>query len=362
MDYESVRDLIDKESHPLSTNLEEAYDQITFEEEPIKNPNDGNYIFSKDDVLKAIDNEYRTDRKKVLGDLYKEDNFKYYAVINQNIFESLNTLRKTFGNFNEVIDLCIRRLKLFSLASPKVITLPPILLSGEPGVGKTRFLKELAKILGTDLYFLDFSTVSSGFILNGGASSWTDSKPGFLSEKLRASKYANPIILLDEIDKVAGDHRYDPLACLYSLLEGHSAETFRDEYLEIEMNMSKVIWFATANYPEKIAAPIRSRMTEIHIEPPTKEHSLNIVKAIYKELLDTHSWGEYFSTQLASNVIERLVMLPPRLMKKELEQTLANAADRTKSKQGKIKIQLTDLGEISIAKIGARGIGFLAEI
>lgn len=327
------------------------------------NTKQGIFIFNKNDVIKALDHELRSNRKNVLNALRDENNFKYYATIKPTFFKSLDTLAQKFANFSEVIALCKTRLTLFSLVSPKIISLPPILLTGEPGVGKTRFIKELAKLLNTDFYSLDFSTISSGFVLNGGDSTWSESKPGFVSNSLRESRYANPIILLDEIDKVGNDKIYDPLACLYSLLEPHSATNFRDEFLEITMDMSKIMWFATANYPERIAAPIRSRMTQVHIDPPSHEHSKNIAHSIYKELLDSHAWGKHFSKKLSLNVINQLATLPARQVRKALENALATAASRAKNNSLRIKIIASDLGDLhGLKNQSKKGIGFLAEI
>ncbi|HDZ13778.1 hypothetical protein LCGC14_1021910 [marine sediment metagenome] len=342
----SLRDLVNNDVDTLRYNMDQ-----------------GIFIFNKKDVIKALDHEVRSSRKNVLNELHDEHNFKYYAIIKPTIFKSLDRLAQKFANFSKVIDLCKTRLTLFSLVSPKMISLPPILLTGEPGVGKTRFIKELAKLFNTDFYSLDFSTISSGFVLNGGDSTWSESKPGFVSNSLRDSRYANPIILLDEIDKVGNDKIYDPLACLYSLLEPHSAANFRDEFLEITMDMSKILWFATANYPKRIPAPIRSRMTQIHIDPPTHEHSKNITHSIYKELLDSHAWGKHFSKKLSLEVINLLTILPARDVLKALENALANAANRAKNNSFRIKIIVSDFGDVhALKKQSKKGIGFLAEL
>lgn len=86
------------------------------------------------------------------------------------------------------------------------------------------------------------------------------------SEKLgtihRKSRYANPVLMLDEIDKVSSDSRHNPLGPMYSLLEKHTAKRFVDEYLGVPFDVSNVIWIASANYVERIPEPIRSRMIE----------------------------------------------------------------------------------------------------
>lgn len=308
-----------------------------------------------------MNKEFRSDRKDILTKLYNETNIKLYATIKPSTFCQLDALARQFANFDEVVELCKTRLRLFNLSSPKLIALPPILLSGPPGIGKTRFLKELASVLETNFYSLDFSTISSSFILNGGHSSWADSKPGFISDSLRQSDYANPIILLDEIDKV-GDKKYDPLGCLYALLERHTAKDYKDEYLGIEMNMSYLLWFATANYPDLIPAPIRSRMTEVQINTPDEQQSKDIVRCIYQEIIRGNAWGNHFYKQLDEQVIELFSGLSPREMKKGIEAALACAAERAQYKRRKIKLAVSDVREIKKAEHTRTGIGFLAQL
>lgn len=355
----TYRELI--KQHTFMDNLSIGSEDIKGSEDDVACPRDGVILFDKAAVKKAFDKEFRADRKTVLKELYEECNIRSYATINKNIFTDLDRLARQFGNFTEVIRLCQTRLTLFKLASPQVISLPPILLVGPPGVGKTRFLKEMAKVLRTDFFSLDFSTMSSGFILAGGASSWSDSKPGFISESLRESEFANPIILLDEIDKSNTSLRFDPLGCLYSLLETHSAKNFRDEFLEVEMDMSHIIWFATANNPNTIPAPIRSRMTEINIELPTHEQAKTIVKSIYSETLASYPWGTKFTDKLDIEVVEELATNPPRQVRKQLELALANAASRAGRKRKQIKLETADLdNQVGVEKKQKSGIGFLA--
>lgn len=366
MPKKSLRDLIHENlTPPSSTDSIDENDRNIYESEDIDDlppSGTGFYIFKHQDIVRAIKREFRSTRKDILKSLYKESSWKPFATIEENLFNEFHKLGKQFANFKEVIELCQRNLRLFGLESPQIISFPPLLLSGPPGVGKTRFMSELAKVMGTDFFSLDFSTITSGFVLNGGSSSWSESSPGFISESIRKSRYANPIIMLDEIDKVASDHRFDPIGPLYGLLESHTASRYKDEYLEIPMNLSGVLWVATANVPERIPAPIRSRMVEIEIKPPTPEQSRHIVKAIYSELLSTNAWGKHFETDLEDAVIDEFACHPPRLMKLELEKALANAAFRSNAKDRPICIKPEDVMAGIHKKEKPRGIGFLATI
>ncbi|WP_417535155.1 AAA family ATPase [Methylophaga sp.] len=366
MSKKSLRELINEDLAYIkqSTSSDEG-DNDLYEFEDIDDlpPNGtGIYIFKHGDVVSAIKREFRSSRKDILRSLYKESSWKPFAIIEANLVSKLDDLGNQFANFKEVIELCQRNLHLFRLATPEIISFPPILLTGPPGVGKTRFMSELAQVLGTDFFSLDFSTLSSGFVLNGGSSSWSDSQPGFISESIRKSRYANPVIMLDEIDKVTADTRFDPLGPLYGLLESHTACRYRDEYLDIPMNLSGVLWVATANEPDRIPAPIRSRMIKIKIDAPDPEQSRSIVKAIYKELLSNYPWGKHFSLELDEAIVDQFAGCPPRLMKLELEKALAKAAYRTDTKDRPICIHSKDVENDAHNKKEKRGMGFLAKI
>ena len=216
-------------------------------------------------------------------------------------------------------------------------------------------------MLGTDFFSLDFASVSSSFVVAGGYSSWMDSKPGFVSKSIRKSTYANPIFMLDEIDKVTTDSRHNPLGPMYGLLERHTAKHFVDEYLEIPFDVSFVIWIASANYPEQIPEPIRSRMIEIAIHPPTTAQARAIICSIYDELLNMNAWGKHFATKLDKKVIDKLSTLSPRLVRIQLENALANAVQRSPANKRPIVVIPKDV-TIASNRTKSRGIGFMANI
>ena len=365
MSKKSLRELIDenlvKPSFPDPSGEDSDLEMFDEPDEVPPLAGTGIYIFKHDHLHSAYKSEFNDTRKSVLKSLIRENNWKPFAIIKDSLLDELDALAEQFANFSEVIELCKRNLQLFRLESPEVISFPPILLSGPPGVGKTRFMSELAMVMGTDFFSLDFSTLSSGFVVSGGSSSWSESKPGFISESIRKSRYANPIVMLDEIDKVSADLRFDPLGPFYSLFESHTARQFKDEYLGIPMNLSGVLWVATANKPQLIPTPIRSRMIEIEIKPPNAAQSREIVKAIYRELLEANAWGKHFDKELDEAVIDAFTGMPPRLIKLELEKALAHAASRTPSDSRPICLMPNDVN-IQGKQLKQAGIGFLANL
>nr|MBP8190958.1 AAA family ATPase [Aquabacterium sp.] len=117
-------------------------------------------------------------------------------------------------NFHDVLDDLRRQLALCS-DSRDALEITPMLLLGPPGVGKTHFAREVAQLLGTGMGFMSMSSLTAGWVLSGASSQWKGAKPGKVFETLVDGQYANPVMVVDEIDKTGGDHAYDPLGALY---------------------------------------------------------------------------------------------------------------------------------------------------
>ena len=171
-------------------------------------------------------------------------------------------------NFGEVLDDVRRQLALCH-DSTDSLEITPMLLLGPPGIGKTHFAREVAQLLGTGLGFISMSSLTAGWVLSGASSQWKGARPGKVFETLVDGQYANPVMVVDEIDKARGEHAYDPLGALYSLLEHDTAQTFTDEFAEVPIDASQVIWVATANDERAIPEPILNRMNVFEVQAPT---------------------------------------------------------------------------------------------
>jgi len=194
--------------------------------------------------------------------------------------QDLDSLEQALPHLREVIAFVRSQIQL-SRANKDGLYIPPILLAGAPGVGKTHFAQELAGLLGMPVHLQSMDTDVSNAAFLGSDKKWGNSQMGLLFELIGLGEYANPMIILDELDK-SSRHNSGGLATqsLHSLLEPVSAQTVRDVSLEIEFNASKVFWIATANEPELIAAPLRSRFKEFWIEQPTAEDAIRMAQAM----------------------------------------------------------------------------------
>jgi ATP-dependent Lon protease len=236
----------------------------------------------------------------------------------------MQTLFEELPNFGEVLEHIRRQLAL-CVDSEDDIELMPILLLGDPGIGKTHFARRVSQLLGTGYGFVPMSSLTAGWVLSGASSQWKNAKPGKVFDTFLNGEYANPVLVVDEIDKASADGQYDPLGALYELLETQTATRFTDEFAEIPIDASGAVWFATANDAARIPEPLLNRMNVYEIEAPDAEGSARIAHAIYRELRDSHDWGRRFPETPADIVVEKLSVLTPREMRRAVQAAFGNA-------------------------------------
>ena len=197
--------------------------------------------------------------------------------------QELEHMRRAFPHFSAVLDL-VRDQYAFSELTGKPFVIPPILLGGDPGIGKTRFSQELAKALGTVMHRLAFDNGQTGNVLLGSDKHWANTAYGVVFEMVVLGYFANPIILLDEVDKASHWKDSDPLASLHTLLETVTSQRVRDLSVDLEFNASRVIWIATANNLQRIPQSLRSRFHEFWIQQPNGEQALQMASVLAQDV------------------------------------------------------------------------------
>ena len=227
-------------------------------------------------------------------------------------------------NFGEVLEHIRRQLAL-CVDSKDDVELQPILLLGGPGIGKTHFARRVSQMLGTGYGFVPMSSLTAGWVLSGASSQWKNAKPGKVFDTFLNGDYANPVMVVDEIDKASADGQYDPLGALYELLEMQTAMRFTDEFAEIPIDASGAVWFATANEASRIPEPLLNRMTVYEIDPPDVEGSARIAQSLYREIRESHDWGRRFPEAPSGSVVEKLALLTPREMRRAVQAAFGNA-------------------------------------
>ncbi len=165
----------------------------------------------------------------------------------------------------------------------------PLLLDGPPGIGKTRWSRRVAEILGTGWGWHSLAGAHNSMSISGSERGWSSARPCFVADILLAAKTANPIILLDEVDKTGrGSHNGDPLAALLPLLTRDTAARFKDNYLLAEMDLSMVTWIMTSNEGKHLPTPLLQRLSFIACQPPASAYIPDIIGAISREIADSY--------------------------------------------------------------------------
>ncbi len=185
---------------------------------------------------------------------------------------------------------------------------PILCFAGPPGVGKTSLGASIARALGRKSFRISLGGVKDESEIRGHRRTYVGSMPGRIIQGLRKVGSSNPIIIIDELDKIGADYRGDPSAAMLEVLDPQQNKTFHDNYLGVPFDLSKAIFIATANNLDTISEPLRDRMEIINLSGYTVAEKLNIAKRhlVKRALKETGLEGKgiEFSDEVLTELIE----------------------------------------------------------
>jgi ATP-dependent Lon protease len=312
------------------SKIEADHIKLFLSDEDIAQPQQDNSIDSTIPHLQWIDetnmNKIRIETKNA-GLKEKSDKLNHYLgslqikkpIVTIEDYSIFNELLDKTPNFHEVIKFMKGNFILNQSraeAEECYYGVPtPILLLGDPGIGKTYFAKLLAKQLSTSFNFLDANSITATWVLTGSSGQWQSADAGFIFKCMLESKTVSPVVIFDEIDKLSSGKSYDPFSAFHQLLEPENSKDFKDEFLNAHFDASKIIYILTANNINNIPESLLSRMRVFDINQPSPEATRLIAQSIYSDIIGK---SKLFNPILEESNLKKLESLSPRNIKKLL--------------------------------------------
>ena len=229
--------------------------------------------------------------------VYTKDNF--------DINHATEVLNDDHYGLDKVKDRILEYLAVLKLKGD--LKSPILCLVGPPGVGKTSLGQSIAKALGRKYVRIALGGLHDEAEIRGHRKTYIGAMPGRIIQSLKKAQSSNPVFILDEVDKVGADYKGDPSSALLEVLDPEQNANFYDNYLELEYDLSKVLFIATANSLQTIQPALRDRMEIIQIEGYSIEEKLQIAKKhLVPKQVKNHGLKNK-QVQISDKVLERLI-------------------------------------------------------
>lgn len=207
--------------------------------------------------------------------------------VKNNIKRSSKILERDFYGMKKVKERILEMLSVYSLVEE--ISGQIICLYGPPGVGKTSIAKTIAECMGRNYARISLGGVNDEAEIRGHRKTYIGAMSGKIISALKQAKSCNPLILLDEIDKLGSNYKGDPASALLEVLDAEQNKEFTDHYIDLPFDLSKVVFITTANSLDTIPAPLRDRLEIVELSSYTREEKFSIAKKhLLKKQLKRH--------------------------------------------------------------------------
>jgi ATP-dependent Lon protease len=257
------------------------------------------------------------------------------------LLNKIEQLYQDFPHFKEVIEHIENHCVLQNQGNG-AFYVPPLLLAGGPGIGKTFFCHMISELVDTPMHVFNMESMTGNFAMTGLSEAWGNAAPGMIFNVIVNKHRINPIFIFDELDKAKGDERFSPTNSLLPLLERYTAKSFKDECIQIELDASHSIWVATANTLETLSAPLKSRFDIYNVPNPNWHQRRNLIQGIYHSLLQNNSWGHTLNADLSQTILDVLADAMGPGAARDLRRTITTACAKAARHQRK-DITLADL-------------------
>lgn len=269
-----------------------------------------------DTVEQSIDNiEVENDKKasitilKNIGDATSDEGINIKS--RYSFLQKPMELKKTIISENELYVILNKEFPWFEDANEHIASslainafsncglyFKPILLNGTPGIGKTKWCSRISELTGIKMDKISFAGMSSSMSINGTERGFHQARPGFYADTIQKTECANPIVLIDEIDKGKSSSNGDPFSALLPLLEKDTAKSYKDNYFLGYLDLSNFSYVLTSNDKNMLPIELLDRLICIDCRIPTTEEAMSIIPNIIQELISTYKIPSTFNLKI----------------------------------------------------------------